>query len=1693
MNIEPLESRIAPAVVIAHPLTATYTDVDGDLVTIKTTAGVLNNSVFTSQMLGLGEQLLLIDLTGGGFAGTDLTVTVKKARTGDGIANIGAINAAGFDLGKVTLPGDLGQIDAGDATTSTTALELLKVRSIGLFGVATQRAGGSLESSIEGPLGALVVAGDVHGATVAVIANNKADGRIGSVFIGGSLIGSTVVGPVRGEIISSGDMGPVRIGGNLIGGVENGGNITAAFGRLASVTIGGSVMGGSGANSATIFGGASLGPVRIGGDFIGGAGIGSAKISTAMGNIQSVTIGGSVLGAGMSSAGISSAGALGPVIIGGNLFGLDTRSAWIEAETDIASVTIGGSLVGGTGENSGLILARNNIGAVKIGRDLKAGTGDFSGRIDANVRLESLRIGGSILGNEASQNLDAVTGLDHDGQVFAGLSIGTVSVGGDVVGGSGTFSGAIHVGFSNNAIYSIDRVTIGGSLRGGAGRNSGSLLSAGQMGPVSIGGSIYGGGNTSSGTVSANGGDLGNVTIGGSLVGGTGGPLAGALFSRGNMGAVSIGGDLLGGTSDRAGYISSFGTLARVTIGGSLVGGTGAASGGISANGAIGVVSIAHDFLGGSIPGQSGSLFSAGSITSLDRIGSVFVGGSIISGTDASAGGDLSRNASIRAGADIGSLTVRGGIIGSISAGGDSPVIISAVGRATPGATTDFAFGSITVGGRVEWARFLAGYDLVLAPVNADAQIGPVKVGADWIASSLVAGATNPGNDGLAGGTGLAADNVHFGNFLDAKMTVGDTPGILSRIASVTIGGQVFGSPQAIRGGDSFGFVAQEIGALKIAGQSFTLQPGQQNDGFPIARRLDGIGSDTTLHEITPAIGSTLSVGIPSVRVNASTVTYTDSDGDRVTLKFSKPLLTDANVNNVVHFDFGMVGDGGAALRQLQYLDLRPLASNGLGVTVTVVRGTTGDGLAHVGGIVSTGFDVGAVKIPGDLGVILAGDANLKTAGAKSLHVRTLGRLALDTQGLGLPALAPTLRSAIEGPLGTLIVAQDVVGATLNVNGKVGALTIGGSLIGGDGVESGTIFGIGLGAVKIGHHVQGGLGADSGKVQNLASTVTSLTVGGSILGGGGALSGEVHGGGGLGPVKIGHNLRGGTGESSGQIENGNKSITIGGSVLGGSGVSSGQLVTEGRVVAVKIGHNLAGGTGAESGGIFNLGLKSATIGGSLIGGTETLSGSIRTIPGGDPFPGDIGTVKIGGDIFGSSGADSAKISASGMLGSLTVGGSVFGGSASYDTVPLPGGGFELGQIFTLGKMGKVTLGGNLIGGAGTHSAHLRSEGSLASISIGGSLVGAAGESSGRVRAEQTIGSVKIGREIFGGSQDSAGFILSDDAAIKMATLGGSIFGGTGTSSGGLEAVSFGSVKIVGDVLGGGAFGAGYVQASGGKLGSLSIGGSLIGGTAGTTGLVGGTELGSVQIGRNIVGSSIAGNAAALDSTGLIISGDRLGGVTVNGSIFAGFDASTGGSLTRNGSIRAADDIGALAVRGSLHGTSTANGANPVIFSARGSETPTATKDVAINSIKIGGGVERALLLAGYDPAVDAANTLLSFANNKAQIGAVTVGRDWLASSLVAGIVNGAVNFGDGNDALALLGGGALPRVAKIASIVIQGAVAGTASPTGDHFGFTSVTIGKFKSLGFTAPLTSGAIREVFELSPITGDVTIREV
>jgi hypothetical protein len=160
--------------------------------------------------------------------------------------------------------------------------------------------------------------------------------------------------------------------------------------------------------------------------------------------------------------------------------------------------------------------------------------------------------------------------------------------------------------------------------------------------------------------------------------------------------------------------------------------------------------------------------------------------------------------------------------------GSQNPVIISAQGQAAPTDTTDLAIASLTVGGRVERTSILAGYDPdMLNPTNADAQIGAVHVGGDWIASNLVAG-VDAGLDGL------------FGTNDDALINeAGQSPTITAKIGDVRIDGQVQGTPAGDDPDDHYGIVAQFVQSLTVGGTAIALRAGPTNDDIALGTTGD--------------------------------------------------------------------------------------------------------------------------------------------------------------------------------------------------------------------------------------------------------------------------------------------------------------------------------------------------------------------------------------------------------------------------------------------------------------------------------------------------------------------------------------------------------------------------------------------------------------------------------------------------------------------------------------------------------------------------------------------------------------------------------------------------------------------------------------------------------------------------------------
>jgi hypothetical protein len=1442
LSLEHLEPRNAPATLVS-PTKAIYQDVDGDVVTITFSKPILTpgdfNSVLQFFVPGVGGspgdgQLGLIDLTAVGAPAAGTSIAVAVTKA----------SPTGDGLAHV------GRINA-------TGLDLGNV-------------------TIKGDL-ADIDCGDADTATPALDSLHvRSMGRFGlATQGGGGDLSSCIFGPL-GSLSVDGDLAEAIIG------------VTASDdGTIGSVRIGGSIVGGSVPNSGQVQCTGAMGPVFIGGDIMGGSDFLTGAISG--GKVASVTVGGSVIGGSGNSSGSIVGVTLGPIRIRHDLKGgLDFHTGSISA-TSIAGVTVGGSILGGLGLRSGSILSTADTGQVNVAHDVVGGRGDESGKIDAAGKLAGVSIGGSLVGSSGREDSFTIDGVTHFGQIFCLTDTGPIIIGHDVHGGSGGYAGSI---ICNG---SIARVTIEGSLIGGDGETSG-VLRANKLGLVAVQQDVCGGAGSDSGSV-VDFGNAASIAVGGSLIGGSAG-FSGEVRVDGTAGSITIGHDLQGGRGAFTGIIDGSGRIGNVAVGGSVIGGTNRVSGIIRAE-ELGTVTIGRDLIGGSVPDGAPDLPLTGYIESEGRIASVEIGGSIIAGTDNSDSGALLRNASIRAQLDIGSLTVHGSLIGKSGAHGDSFVIISARGQKQQGATNDLAIGKMIVGGRVELAQVYAGYDRDLTPVNPDAQVGSIIVGGDWVASSMIAGTVNLGADDAPGGTDANADNINFGDAHDQKIGGGtDNPSIISRIGSITVAGQVYGTPSSFANlVNHFGFVAERIGTISVGGGPIALQTGSNNDG-----RVLGATTNMRLHELDAQFNSTAHLVASAKLVNSTTVAYTDADGDHVTATISRPLLTPGNVNDVFKFDNSSVGGPDTFGQQLQQIDLTVLASDGLNVTVSVSP-SGGDRLANVGAIDSTGFRLGSVTIPGDLGRIDAGAPNSNLPGVQSLSVRSMGRLDVDTQA---PGFNRSLESKIESGLGSLRVSDDIVAARLAVTGPIGSVVIGGSLIGGNKDQSGYVSAAAIGAIRIGRDLQGGSGNSSGNIDT-RTKIGSVAIGGSLIGGPGGFGARLVTDGSIGPVAINGNLLGGAGQRTGLVEGDRLSIvTIGGSLVGGSEFMSGQLYSyTGSIGDVQIAHNLVGGIGDESGKIDCGGkLAGVTIKGSLVGESgayDTITDANGVDHSGQIFSvEDLGVIKINHDLHGGAGQFAGCVSSHNDLVGLTIGGSLVGGS------DLASGAIQADNV------GTVRIGHDLIGGSGNVSGEIDCSVNLASATIGGSLIGGSDPFSGGFFARGDIGPVMIGHDLLA---NHSGNIFANGKVFGV-QIGGSLVGGIARQAGLVRGSRIGTVTIRHNLLGGSVTGntatldqSGYIE-SAQDITSVTIGGSVISGIDNSTGgsltknasIRSGTAIGTISVqgslignvtpnGRSLVIISATGPSVSSTTANIAIGNIMIGGRVERANIFAGYSTS----------------------------------------------------------------------------------------------------------------------------------------------------------------------------------------------------------
>ena len=788
--IEPLEDRIAPAGVTVAPngKSASYTDSNGDLVQVTTSRGLFVASDFT---LDSNNQLTQLALAGSAFNGANIAFSVTPKSTGGlNTVNVGYISAQGVNLGSVTIPGDLGRIQVGGGPTST-ALAKLNVASLGVQGVATQDGitNASTVSMITGTAGSINVSGNVDGTISMVDYNGKiASGNIQQLNINGSLDGNTSGG--AGEILFTGTLGTAVIGGGIEGGsADNSGTIQgtyAEFSKIGTITVKGSVPDDPNPSPVSSIPGTSI---------LGGSGMFSGGILAV--TVGTVNIGGDVTGGtGLVSGDIQGGLSLGKVTVGGSLIGGNFTSG-TPTQADNAGTIFGGA-----------------IGTVTIGRNISGGSGLNSGQVYSTGTIGSVTVMGDLLGGTAGQGTTA----GDAGSIHA-QAIGNVVIKGAMTGGSIVSADPNQTGMGDGVISSatnINSVVINGNLTGGSGSGSGVIdTTGGTIKSLFIGGSLNGGAGASSGSVNV-AGSIGKLNIAQNLMGGSGAN-SGSIVSK-TASSLVLGGNLIGGSANDSGEIMISGLLSSLSI-----------------NGAQGIA-------GGS--NTSSTLLSDTGYVQAGGIGTLTVKNAVTAGTTTTA--DLLANSgAIRSTAAIDSITV-----GSLVGNSGASAIISAVGQANlpANAKTDVAIGKVTVVGNTTYGDILAGYNSDTANsmfgtgVNADAQIGTVTIGGTLQTTNIIAG-VGPGMSGF-GTSGSAALS---------GQGVTDMPSIISKISSIVIKGNVIADSTP---SESYGIAAQYIASAKVNGKTLPLTAGADNDTFanntdlPLPTGTSTADDDVVLYEV---------------------------------------------------------------------------------------------------------------------------------------------------------------------------------------------------------------------------------------------------------------------------------------------------------------------------------------------------------------------------------------------------------------------------------------------------------------------------------------------------------------------------------------------------------------------------------------------------------------------------------------------------------------------------------------------------------------------------------------------------------------------------------------------------------------------------------------------------------------------------
>jgi hypothetical protein len=791
--LEALEPRVAPAVLV-NASTITFTDLDGDVVTVKFSRGVFDSPEaaalaleFDSDFSETGpQQLQAIRLEGDNrFQGVGITVSTQRGGPGDNLVNVGAILAAGIDLNKVSIQGDLGKIEAGsDGAVRPQALGSLDVRTVAEQGTSSQAPGGDTLSRIVGKVGKFLIKDNLYGSLViegevqkgevrgSVDAASlpdvnrpgilRIDAEVKKLDLGG--IGGNTEG--TGVVLLNGGAGKVTILGTIIGGDgNNSGLLQIAGGPVLSFGVRGDITGGEGEGSGAVVIEELVRKLKLGGAIAGGDGEGSGAVILENGG-QSIAVKDVKGGAGDGSGILIIQGAVTKKLSVGNVEGgVGLASGFVLATEQVQGTVNVGTIQGNLGVGSGVVQFDQEISKIQTGK-VSGGDGDGSGSLLLLDGVGQLGVGGIQGGDGTGSGVVRVEG-----------DAGPVIINGGINAGMGDESGRLEItGNAASIVVIPNSPAISASDNPGVG--AGALFVGGDVRTtLNLRGSIVGGDSAFSGSVNIDGSVRTLFT--GDLQGGSGFK-SGSVTVEGSVTNARLG-SLNGGSGESSGGIQVDAMGRAIT--GSLTGGAGLASGAFFSTGTIGQIMVRGGTQGG------GGALSGGIFSFEGSINNARINGSVETGSGASSAAVVA--------AETLNLQVTGNALGLGS-------VLYFAGGNTSGSNTQ-AIGRLLVGRDLFNAEVLGGWAMDLdsqntpVPITGNGSIGRVQVGLFMVNSQIGAGVT-PG----------------IGGFGQNSMPIG---GGSSSIEFFSVARQLLGFPDQ-------GIASETIARIVLSGRAVPVEDG---------------------------------------------------------------------------------------------------------------------------------------------------------------------------------------------------------------------------------------------------------------------------------------------------------------------------------------------------------------------------------------------------------------------------------------------------------------------------------------------------------------------------------------------------------------------------------------------------------------------------------------------------------------------------------------------------------------------------------------------------------------------------------------------------------------------------------------------------------------------------------------------------